>query len=176
MFNFKLKTPLVEKAVLACERMDSADATHEVVQLTKAAVNPSDEPQDIESISFLSYNVGLLRLRLFGMLEVFANPPFCTARLPRQPDAIRALGADIVAIQECYEHAHFMILFNALKDLYPHFARRHSGGCIAFHNGLAILSRWPIVSVELEPLRKVATLEKYMASKCNLNVVVKVRF
>ena len=126
-----------------------------------------------EEVTFLSYNVGLLRLRVCG-LEVFANPPYATERLPFIPAAIRGQKADIVALQECYEAEHFDFLCSELEDLYPYSARVNSGGGIKFHNGLMLLSRWPILKYELEPMERVSTLEAYAATKSALNVWVDV--
>ena len=121
--------------------------------------------QDVNEITFLSYNVGLLRFRLCGCCEVFSNPPFAMARLPHISPAIRKFDADIVAIQEVYEQSHVDRILSELADLYPHHARVNSGGCLSFHNGLMVLSKWPILNVELERLRTVSTLEKFLATK-----------
>jgi endonuclease/exonuclease/phosphatase family metal-dependent hydrolase len=94
------------------------------------------------------------------------------ARLPHISPAIRSLNADVVAIQEVYEQKHVDRLLEELGDLYPHHARVDSGGCMKFHNGLMVISKWPIVSFELEPLRKVSWLESILATKSNLNVTV----
>jgi endonuclease/exonuclease/phosphatase family metal-dependent hydrolase len=83
--------------------------------------------------------------------------------------------ADVIAIQECYEDAHFQEIYEPLQALYPFYAREKSRTkLLQCDNGLAILSKWKIESSEIERLRKVSTLEKYMASKSNLNVVIQV--
>jgi hypothetical protein len=133
-------------------------------------------PKEIKSIKLLTYNVGLLRIRVCGK-EVFANPPFSKQRMPFLPDAILGAGADIIALQECYEEVHFQQLYKPLKSVYPHFAWRKSKTKLyQCSNGLVMLSKWPIKSFELEVLRSVSTLEKWMASKSNMNVVIEVTF
>jgi endonuclease/exonuclease/phosphatase family metal-dependent hydrolase len=124
---------------------------------------------DEREVTFLSYNVGLLRQRVCGF-EIFANPPYATARLPFIPAAIRSQKADIVALQECYEVEHFDFLCTELQDIYPYYARVESGGGYKFHNGLMLLSKWPILKYELEAMEKVSMLEAYAATKSALNV------
>jgi endonuclease/exonuclease/phosphatase family metal-dependent hydrolase len=67
-----------------------------------------------------------------------------------------------------------MFICSELKDLYPYHARVNSGGLLKFHNGLLILSRYPIKGVSLDPYKKVSSLESYMATKSNLVVDVDV--
>lgn len=50
-------------------------------------------------LKIMSYNAGLLRLRVFGK-EVFSNPPLAEDRLPHVVSSIKALKPDIVALQE----------------------------------------------------------------------------
>jgi hypothetical protein len=103
-------------------------------------------------------------------VEVFANPPYATDRLPFIPPAIRKQKADVVALQGCYEIEHFDFICNELQDIYPYNARVDSGGGMKFHNGLMLLSRWPVLKYELEAMVKVSTLEAYMGTKSTLNV------
>lgn len=130
-----------------------------------------DDKVPLETLSMLTYNVGLLRMRLLG-LTVFSNPPHADERLPHIPAALRSCPADILAIQECYEEKHANFLCNELKDLYPYHARADSGGFVRFHNALLVLSKYPIVRCELQHYKKVSTLEYYMATKSNLIVDV----
>lgn len=124
-----------------------------------------------ETLTILSYNVGLLRFRLMG-LTVFSNPPYLIERLPLIPSALKEYPADILAIQECYEKPHAKFICAQLKELYPHHARVKSGGVLKFHNGLLILSKHPIVSCSLQPYLKVSTVESYLATKSSLVVEV----
>lgn len=136
---------------------------------TIAAVDQSAD--DGETLTVLSYNVGLLRFRVLG-ITAFSNPPHANERLPHIPNALRSVSADILTIQECYEKSHAKFIRKQLKDIYPHYARVDSGGLIKFHNGLLFLSKYPIVSCSLQAYKKVATVEKHLATKSNLIVEV----
>ena len=58
-----------------------------------------DPREDKRTLRILTYNVGLLRVMLFGVLEVWGNPPYSTQRLPLIPAKLKAMNADIIAIQ-----------------------------------------------------------------------------
>jgi mRNA deadenylase 3'-5' endonuclease subunit Ccr4 len=87
------------------------------------------ETETPQTLTILSYNVGLLRLKLFG-LTVFSNPPHAAERLPHIPEALRSANADIIFIQECYEEKHAKFLTDSLKESHPYVARVKSGGFI----------------------------------------------
>lgn len=131
-------------------------------------------PQDgTDTLTILSYNVGLLRFRLLG-LTVYSVPPYANERLPSIPNALREFPADILTIQECYEISHAKFICAQLKDLYPYHARVESGGILKFHNGLLFLSKYPIISSSLQAYKKVSNVEKHLATKSNLVVEVDV--
>jgi endonuclease/exonuclease/phosphatase family metal-dependent hydrolase len=129
-------------------------------------------PEDNNSITFVSYNVGLLRFKLFGAFTVFSNPPHASKRLPHIPKALKEYPADVLAIQECYDYKHAEFLWTSLADLYPHHARVESGGFLKFQNGLLILSKHPISKATLQPYHKVSSLERHLATKSNLIVEI----
>ena len=54
---------------------------------------------DPRKLRILSYNVGLLRVKLLGLIEVWGNPPYATARLPMIPEKLLSVDADIIALQ-----------------------------------------------------------------------------
>lgn len=133
----------------------------------------ADSP--VTKLSILTYNVGLLRYRLFGCCEVFANPPFANARLPLIPDALRKTNADIIAIQECYEARHAAFICESLAATYPYTARVNSGDCcFKFHNGLLFLSKFPVEGCFLDRYQKVSALESALATKSSLCVKVSI--
>lgn len=153
---------------------DDEDAQANVVASTELIAAAPSGP--LASLKLLTYNVGLLRIRVCGK-EVFANPPFSKQRMPFLPPAILGIGADIIALQECYEECHFKELYKPLKSSYPHVAwQKSKTKLFQCSNGLVLLSKWPIESFEIEVLRSVSTLEKWMASKSNMNVVIQVRY
>jgi endonuclease/exonuclease/phosphatase family metal-dependent hydrolase len=122
-------------------------------------------------LKIMSYNAGLLRLRVFGK-EVFSNPPLAQDRLPHVISAINALAPDIAALQEVYEPKHFAALKAGLADLMPHSVRHDTGGWIRFHNGLCFFSKYPIVSSKLHKHKHSSDVEKYMGTKSMLEVTV----
>jgi len=117
-------------------------------------------------IKVMSWNVGLLRLRLFGQI-VFSNPPHAEERLPFIPGAILAENPDILLIQECYEAQHCEYLAEALRTQLPHSVKIRSGG-IRFDSGLMIVSRWPISESRLVRCERVSLLEQLAATKSHL--------
>jgi len=158
-----------------------------------------------ESIKLMTYNLGLLRLRILYKFEVFANPPFADERFAHIPKALAESGADVIALQEIYEDGHVNDLVDAVKGVYPYSARGHerdngkwcetdghaketSPGVVSsifqwptgkipsglkFHNGLLLLSKYPIESYALIKHGKAAQLENAMGSKCMLAVRVR---
>jgi len=129
-----------------------------------------------KTLSLLTYNVGLLQFKLFGMFNVFSNPPFCEERLPYIVQKLAELSTkvDIMCLQECYDNIHFETLASALSTNLPFSCRLGSQGLLKFHNGLIIFSKFPISDQELIPLRQKAPLEKYLANKSNLICTVNV--
>lgn len=118
-----------------------------------------------ESIKLLTYNVGLLDFRIFGYFTVFSNPPHSVKRLPFIADAIRSRNADIVVLQEIYDEIHVNLITQKLRDMYPFISRQASGGILQFHNGLVILSKWPVTDQRLVRCDDAANLELLLASK-----------
>ena len=63
----------------------------------------SEDPrQDSRQLRILTYNVGLLRVKLLGVFEVWGNPPYSTERLPLIPDKLKSVDADIITLQGSY--------------------------------------------------------------------------
>lgn len=59
-----------------------------------------------------------------------------------------------------------------MKETHPYHAREKSGGIFKFHNGLLILSKFPIKNRALIAHNKVSTLERCLATKSMLAVEV----
>ena len=152
---------------LPCEPAESDMSSPTDIVIDNDGIPPPD------TLTFLTYNVGLLRFQMFG-LTVFSNPPHAGKRLPQIPPTLKSYPADILAIQECYEKRHADFLRESLKDLYPHSARVKSGGLIKFHNGLLVFSKYPIAKCELQRYHKVSSLEYHMATKSSLIVEVNI--
>ena len=73
-----------------------------------------DPREDERKLRILTYNVGLLRVKLFGALEVWGNPPYSKERLPLIPARLKSVNADIITLQGAYC---FLYGFHALKRL-----------------------------------------------------------
>ncbi len=177
-----LGSTLLEEARPAVETTPRTQVGTEPTLCTEEAwlTSPRDhgtqQKPAVARIRLLSWNVGLLRLRIGGSprAEVFANPPHSDQRLPFLPGAILSTSPDIVAIQECYEEAHYNAIRDELATVLPHSARVQSGGCTRFHNGLNLFSRFPITEVTLTPYRQAALVEQLLASKSQLEVTLDV--
>lgn len=141
------------------------------------------------TLTMVTYNVGLLRLRLFcKTTTIFSNPPYVNERfsymITKLYELITKYDVDVLCIQECYEDMHYQIITNQLHVHFPYHSRlnnNHNNNNhnnhyynnyfdIRYHNGLIIYSKYPIVSSYLQPYHNVSTMEKYMACKSNLIV------
>jgi endonuclease/exonuclease/phosphatase family metal-dependent hydrolase len=92
--------------------------------------------------SLLTFNAGLQALPVAGRWKA-PLAKFSAQRLAVLPDRLRAVGADIIALQEIYHVADRAFIANALKEVYPfHFADSERWSLIG--NGLMMLSRFPI--------------------------------
>jgi exonuclease III len=126
------------------------------------------------TLTVATFNVGLLRVRLAGGPTIFCNPALVNERLPFVGQALLQLDADVLALQEVYEEAHVRLICEALSGKYPHVARRVRRHLAPWkcNNGLMLLSRYPLLDVELHVHRHAALLEHMMGSKCFLTAVV----
>eukprot|EP00747_Dinoflagellata_sp_TGD_P059820 gnl/TRDRNA2_/TRDRNA2_151745_c1_seq1.p1 gnl/TRDRNA2_/TRDRNA2_151745_c1~~gnl/TRDRNA2_/TRDRNA2_151745_c1_seq1.p1 ORF type:complete len:698 (+),score=87.11 gnl/TRDRNA2_/TRDRNA2_151745_c1_seq1:300-2096(+) len=121
-----------------------------------------------QTITLLTYNLGLLRLRCCCR-EVFSNPPYADDRFPHHAAALLKSGADVISLQEIYENRHVKQLLQDVKATYPYHARgdTHSNSC-EFHNGLMFISKHPIVACGAIRHAQSCGVEKYLASKALL--------
>ena len=80
-----------------------------------------------KSVRILSYNVGLLRFHVLGILA-FSNPPYGSERFPFIcSELLKFEDVDVICLQECYEDCHANAIIDALKSKYPYHARVKSG-------------------------------------------------
>ncbi|EEA06268.1 endonuclease/exonuclease/phosphatase family protein [Cryptosporidium muris RN66] len=148
------------------------------------------EPDELpESLSFLTFNAGLLEYRLCG-IKLYQNPPYTAHRLLQIPSAIRNINADIVALQEVFDSKHSDYLIESLLPMYPFYARetKHnrnkSRGILrwrplsiiqnklALHNGLLVLSKYPILHAKFTCFNDVTLIEKWLVNKGMLEVSI----
>jgi endonuclease/exonuclease/phosphatase family metal-dependent hydrolase len=123
-------------------------------------------PPFVESpneVRVLTFNLGLLRITAAGV-ELKGAPPHVSERFAYIPAAIAAVGADIIFLQEIYEPDHVARLRAALPQ-YPHFARRDNQRFWQFHNGLLVLSKFPIDFWVLKKHKECSALERNFACK-----------
>lgn len=101
------------------------------------------------TLSLLTLNCGLLRLGLLGR-ALLEPAPFIKERLAALPTALRAVDADLVALQEIYRAAHKRQVMAALADRWPH-AIFPGGKLLKLDSGLLVLSRHPIAADSFHP-------------------------
>ncbi|KAL8273799.1 hypothetical protein Esti_002273 [Eimeria stiedai] len=130
-------------------------------------------PERLDELSLLSFNAGLLEYKLCG-LRVYQNPPFTQRRLHHIPAALLATGADIICLQEVYGEAHADFIIESTRHKLPFVGRRTSGGRFSLHNGLLVLSKYPIVHTHFHKFEDVTYIERCFASKGMLEVAIDV--
>ncbi|KAL8427981.1 hypothetical protein Efla_004239 [Eimeria flavescens] len=127
----------------------------------------------LDELSLLSFNAGLLEYKLCGV-RVYQNPPFTQRRLHHIPSALLATGADIICLQEVYGEAHADFIIESTRHKLPFVGRRTSGGRFSLHNGLMVLSKFPIVHTHFHKFEDVTYIERCFASKGMLEVAIDV--
>lgn len=123
------------------------------------------------SLRIISYNCGLLRMKVFGT-DVMSNPPFVIDRFPCLSKALLDSDADIIALQEIYESGHVKSLLKDVEEKYPYSARMNSSYFWQFHNALLFLSKYPILKSETIKHKQSAFVESCLASKSMQTVEV----
>lgn len=130
-------------------------------------------PARLDELVLLSFNAGLLEYKLCG-LRVYQNPPFTQRRLHHIPAALLSTGADIICLQEVYGDNHADFIVESTRHKLPFVGRRTSGGRFSLHNGLMVLSKYPIVHTQFHKFEDVTYIERCFASKGMLEVAVDV--
>lgn len=70
--------------------------------------------------------------------------------------ALKKTNCDVVALQEVYEEWQADYLIESLRVTYPFTARRTSGSGLSMHNGLMLMSKFPILHTVFHPFRSVS--------------------
>ncbi|CDR95727.1 endonuclease/exonuclease/phosphatase, putative [Babesia bigemina] len=146
-------------------------------------------PQRPHSFSMLTFNVGLLEVRMFG-IQMYQNPGYTEKRLKCVPNEIRKANADVVAFQEVYSNHHARYITQQLQDIYPYAARddclpvsedfenlydknkKKKRGIGMFHSGLLFLSKFPILCAKFHAWDVVTHLEAMLANKGYMEIFV----
>lgn len=119
----------------------------------------------------LTYNVGLLRVRVLG--ATFNEPvPCVNERLQALPGVLAASNADVITLQEIYDREHRMWLVHELRKHYPYASFVQDDGLIRVSNGLLTLSRGPQEEPIFERFRHAPFGEQRLANKGFLSCVV----
>ncbi|KAF8820858.1 endonuclease/exonuclease/phosphatase family protein [Cardiosporidium cionae] len=130
-----------------------------------------ESSKEVDTLTLLSFNTGLLEYTLFGA-KLYQNPPFTQQRLLQLPAALLSSGADILALQELYDAKHVAFVIERVSSSYPFCGRVDTGSRIALHNGLMILSKYPIICSRFHPHTEVTPIEWFFGSKGILEVSV----
>lgn len=128
------------------------------------------------TISILSYNLGLLKVQPFGDdgFTLYENPPYVKERFPHMSKQILTSNADILVLQEVWKESHAKVLVEQLSPSYPHICRRSQSYPWQLHNGLMVLSKFPISNVKLVPHAKSEWTETAFAPRCMLIVEISI--
>lgn len=119
----------------------------------------------------LTYNVGLLDLRLFGH-SLVKPADFIEERFASLAPALLGLDADIIALQELYESTHKRALCAAMSTVYPYVAVSPLRGPSLVPASLVTLSRWPIIESRFFRFRHMPVAERLVDNKGYLVAVV----
>ena len=119
------------------------------------------------SVTILTYNLGLLKLQPFGIgPATYENPPFVNERFPHMAGNILTSDADILVLQEVWRESHAKSLVEALKGKYPYVVRSSLSSWWQLHNGLMLFSKFPITNYKLIKHAKAERIESIFGSKC----------
>ncbi|PFH37276.1 hypothetical protein BESB_037340 [Besnoitia besnoiti] len=128
------------------------------------ALEPPADGARVDTLNIVSFNAGLLEYRLCG-LQIYQNPPFTRRRLTHIPVSLLDTKSDIICLQEVYDDVHADFLVDSMRHVFPYVGRRTSGGRFALHNGLMVLSRFPILHTRFHPFHDVTYIERLFGSK-----------
>ncbi|XP_053993564.1 uncharacterized protein LOC128884297 isoform X2 [Hylaeus volcanicus] len=136
-----------------------------------SALNPTITR--LNELVLMTFNVGLLEY-CFGGISWYRNPPFTKFRLQHIAPALKNSGCHIIALQEVYDEWQANFLISFLKVVFPFVARCASGGMFSLHNGLMLMSQFPILRSHFHSFHSVTTLEKIFGSKGILEATVEI--
>ncbi|PHJ17726.1 endonuclease exonuclease phosphatase family protein [Cystoisospora suis] len=152
----------------------SSVSAHPPPPLDAAALEPTEtDTAAVDTLNIVSFNAGLLEYRLCG-LQIYQNPPFTRRRLSHIPVSLLDTKSDIICLQEVYDDVHADFLVDSMRHVFPYVGRRTSGGRFALHNGLMVLSRFPILHTRFHPFHDVTYIERLFGSKgmleCSIDI------
>jgi endonuclease/exonuclease/phosphatase family metal-dependent hydrolase len=122
-------------------------------------------------MKLLTYNVGLLDLRLFGR-SLIQPAAFIPERFAALAAALLDLDPDIAALQEIYEPAHKRQLVSQLANTYPYAAISPLRGPSAVPASLLTLSKWPIRTYDFHRFKDMPLAERLIDNKGFLRATI----
>ncbi|MBN2890770.1 MAG: endonuclease/exonuclease/phosphatase family protein [Bacteroidales bacterium] len=143
----------------------------------KAKLSESN-PQEIgqaDEISIVSFNVGYLSMKLFG-IKLLEPATFIPQRLEKLPEAIINTNADIILLQEIYSEKYKKTLINKLEKTYPYaiYYKKALFFDFGMSNGLMIISKFPIVNHDFKQFKNITPHEKLLINKGYLYAEIKI--
>ena len=113
---------------------------------------------------FLTYNTGLLDLRLFGR-SLIKPADFIEERFSRLAGALLELDADIITLQEVYQLRHKRALSEALASVYPHVSMSPLRGPSVVPASLMTFSKWPMEASKFARFKSMPIAERLIDNK-----------
>ncbi|KAK2197370.1 bifunctional Endonuclease-exonuclease-phosphatase superfamily/Endonuclease-exonuclease-phosphatase [Babesia duncani] len=194
--KINVETPFIEPIIQPAVKVNAEDNVSVGIEsfIDSNLESFPVSPHRLDSFSMLTFNAGLLEVRMLGM-QLYQNPSFTEKRLKYIPREIRQANADIVCLQEVYSKEHAKLIAQSLQDVYPYAVRddylpqgelwqfllsneeeqprnNRRRGFGIFHSGLLVLSKFPIVCAKFHAWEKVTYLEAMLANKGFLEVFV----
>ena len=141
-----------------------------VINLKDSLTNYNSQKNVQEkSISFLTFNAGLLRIKLLG-ITILENPPYIEERLKELPKQLKKIDADIIALQEVWAEKHKKYLIDSLKDTYPFYAYFSEKSFNKHQNGEIFFSKFPIDESCYNEFNNTSIDEKHFVSQGILSI------
>jgi endonuclease/exonuclease/phosphatase family metal-dependent hydrolase len=115
-------------------------------------------------LRILTYNAGLLRVKLFGRTLV-EPAPYVDERFPYLAPALLSSGADIIALQEVYDRKHQSRLVNDLAAAYPYHVVSPIHPWRPLGAALMLFSKFPITETQFIMFNDVPPDERLFVDK-----------
>jgi len=115
-------------------------------------------------LKILTYNVGLLRVKFFG-LTLVEPAPYVDERYACLAPALLASGADIIALQEIYDRDQQARLIRELAAVYPYCEFSPTRPFRPLGAALMLFSKFPLMDVEYILFKNIPLDERIFVDK-----------